>query len=95
MIFFLLNTYEPELFERSSISQITFSHKKSLFELFDKKMRKRFQLTRQNAIDENSNEKESSNLQKKNSVKRQNAFDENRNENLTRKQITVIQAPSI
>ena len=58
-------------------------------------MRKRFQLTRQNAIDENSNEKESSNLQKKNSVKRQNAFDENRNENLTRKQITVIQAPSI
>ena len=59
-------------------------------------MRKRFQLTRQNAIDENANAKESdSEMQKKNSVKRQNAFDENRNENLMRKQITVIRAPSI
>ena len=59
-------------------------------------MRKRFQLTRQNAIDENSNAKDlDSELQKKNSVKRQNAFDENRNENLTRKQMTVIRAPSI
>ena len=59
-------------------------------------MRKRFQLTRQNAIDENSNAKRSdSEMKKKNSVKRQNAFDENRNENLIRKQITVIRAPSI
>jgi hypothetical protein len=58
-------------------------------------MRKRFQLTRQDAIDENSKAKESgSEMQKKNSVKRQNAFDENRNENLIRKQITVVRAPS-
>lgn len=59
-------------------------------------MKKRFQLTRQNAIDENSSkeiEKSASADSKKNSIKRQNAFDGK--ENVLRKQITVIRAPSM